>query len=312
MPFTLTLCNLAAFVRAVAQPAMGDARAVPILALAQLLIAVAAVAVASALLALRIHVPLIHLPFGLYTAAAISALLSGDALLGWHRDRRAPPRVCVAQAAGPDEWHATPLAQLQAELSSPGLAGLSTSGAAQAALRYGPNSPPSPPPPKSLFAKLLDEIHEPQQLLLLLVAQLFSLFGEYEEAALALGVVASAAVAETWTEARAKNALSRLSDAPPLLTAVLRDGCICHRDAACVVPGDVLCIRPGHELPADCRLLRAVGLAVDESKLTGESIPVYKSASQAGLPPATPLPDRIFCVTSGPLPFVASDLPWCG
>jgi hypothetical protein len=105
--------------------ASGDAKAVArarkqrrklLVACAQLSFAAGAAAAASSLLALRVPLPAdVNLPFGLYTTAVVSALLSGDALLGaWRRGFGAPPDA--APLVPHRTWHDAPLPAVLAEL----------------------------------------------------------------------------------------------------------------------------------------------------------------------------------------------------
>ncbi|KAH9289184.1 hypothetical protein KI387_033301, partial [Taxus chinensis] len=57
----------------------------------------------------------------------------------------------------------------------------------------------------------------------------------------------------------------------------LRDGRWSEEDAACLVPGDIISIKLGDIFPADCRLLEGDPLKIDQSELTGESLPVTKN-----------------------------------
>jgi Ca2+-transporting ATPase len=261
-----------------------------LLSASQLCIGLGAAAVASWLLAARVRVPVVQLPFGLYTLAFVAALLSGDALLGAARRFRAASAPPVAPQPA-RAWHDAPLPAVLAALRCDAAAGLTHADAAARLATHGANELAPAAPPLNLFVKLLDEVHEPQQQLLLAVAVLFALVGEVDEAALALGVIGLMALAEVWTEARAKRAVRSLGAAAPALALARRGGAACGVERTQLVPGDVLVLRAGHEVPADCRLLSARGLACDESTLTGESVPSAKHAGGA-LPAATPLAER--------------------
>ena len=72
---------------------------------------------------------------------------------------------------------------------------------------------------------------------------------------------------------------------------VIRNHQLTQLDTALLVPGDVIRLEAGDQVPADARLLDSVGLKADESALTGESVPVPKAAGDP-LPEETPLGDR--------------------
>jgi len=80
-----------------------------------------------------------------------------------------------------------------------------------------------------------------------------------------------------WQEFKADNAISALKESLALKARVLRDGNWKTIPAAEIVPGDVIGIRLGNIVPADVKLLEGEYLSVDQSALTGESLPVDKS-----------------------------------
>jgi len=86
------------------------------------------------------------------------------------------------------------------------------------------------------------------------------------------------AVVGFWQEFKADNAISVLKQRLALKARVLRDGEWREVSAAQLVPGDIIRVRLGNIVPADARLLDGTDLSVDQSALTGESLPVDKSA----------------------------------
>jgi P-type Ca2+ transporter type 2C len=93
------------------------------------------------------------------------------------------------------------------------------------------------------------------------------------------------------TERRAEQTVSALRKLGPRSAQVWRDGQALQIDAAEVVVGDVLLLRPGEPVAADARVLEAHRLATNEAALTGESLPVRKAPHDA-LPAGTPLGER--------------------
>lgn len=291
-------------------------------------LAITAVAIASWMVAKGADVPHFS-PFGLYIFSGVACLLSANSLISWKprtfgalnpssRDHSTSSRV---------QWHA--LSTFRVSSPSVGRSGNGGDACAvntastlhesqvlavanvqfvpdglcstEAKLRlavHGPNSVPPPVPPP-LWRVLLKEVHEPQQVLLLFVAVLYGLIGEIEEAALALGVIATMVIAEVLTEVRAKRALRSLQSSAPVFARVLRDGAAATIPRSEVVPGDIVLLRAGFEVPADCRLLSASQLSCSESRLTGEPLPVPKCATEAGIDAGAPLAERSNMAFSG-------------
>ncbi|MCX7684608.1 MAG: HAD-IC family P-type ATPase [Acetobacteraceae bacterium] len=201
--------------------------------------------------------------------------------------------------AGPEggAWHAaTPEATLAALGATP--RGLSEAEAAARLARFGPNRLPAAPG-RSPWRRLLDQFRSLLVVVLLVAGVLALAFGKPVDAAVILLVVLVNAAIGFIQEGKAEEALSAIARMLDPRAAVRREG---HRrsiPAEQVVPGDILLLEPGDRVPADARLLRAHGLAVDESALTGESVPAEKSA--APVPPGAPLAERASMLFSGTL-----------
>ncbi len=138
---------------------------------------------------------------------------------------------------------------------------------------------------------LVDEITEPMMLLLVAVAVLYSIWGEIEDTIAIVVIISAVVFVEVFAEYRAKRVIASLGELSAPTAPVLRDGRIEQVPTEDLVPGDVIPLRAGSRVPADARLLEAYGLRVDESALTGESVPVDKDAD-AVLPDDTPLAER--------------------
>jgi Ca2+-transporting ATPase len=83
-----------------------------------------------------------------------------------------------------------------------------------------------------------------------------------------------------WQEYRSEDALSKLKLLATPMAWVVRDGALSHIPIVDIVPGDVVRLEAGNRVPADGRVLDAQGLMLDESILTGESIPAERSAGE--------------------------------
>ncbi|KAG6541556.1 hypothetical protein Mapa_017078 [Marchantia paleacea] len=186
-------------------------------------------------------------------------------------------RTVVEDDLAKKVW-ALPVEKVCADLRVSDRVGLSHAEAEIRYRRYGGNESViySEPGYWSFFIK---ELHEPAQLLLLCVGVLYLTFGTMEEAVTAFLVIFLMASAEVGTEWRAKRALNSLEHSSPPEATVKREGQHMKLDARSLVPGDIVILRVGMEVPADLRLIRSYFLCLDESKLSGESALVLKDPS---------------------------------
>lgn len=171
------------------------------------------------------------------------------------------------------EEHAAPLESLWGELGSRP-AGLADEEAAarrpQAVARAGR------PRLISLLAAVGESVGEPLQLLLIAVGVLSAVFGQLRDAIAIFVVITLVASVEAITEARAERALRSLRRLSAPTARVRRDGAARSLPADQVVVGDVLELEAGDVVAADCRVISADGLALDESALTGEPVTAAK------------------------------------
>ncbi|MGV8932267.1 MAG: cation-translocating P-type ATPase [Luteimonas sp.] len=155
--------------------------------------------------------------------------------------------------------------------------GLSASEAAQRLLRDGPNAQPQPDQ-RHWPRILLSVLREPMLLLLIAACVLYLSVGEPRDAA-ALGLSVLLVVGLTlYQEMRAENALQALRDLSSPFAIAWRDGALQRVPATSLVVGDVVQVAEGDRVPADAKLLDSSDLRVDESLLTGESVPVARAA----------------------------------
>ena len=118
---------------------------------------------------------------------------------------------------------------------------------------------------------------------ILLVAVIIKLFlGAWVDAGVIFGVVLLNSIIGFVQEGKALGALEALSRALTTETTVLRAGEKQRIDAKELVPGDVVLLASGDKVPADLRLLQSRSLQIDESALTGESLPVEKRSGVLG------------------------------
>ena len=121
-----------------------------------------------------------------------------------------------------------------------------------------------------------EEVTEPMILLLLVVGVVYTVFGSWQDALTIFSIIFVLVFVEIWNEYRAKKAISALSELAAPKTRVMRDGIIVEVETEKVVPGDVLVFTQGTRIAADCKLDVAYDVQVDESILTGESLPKEK------------------------------------
>ena len=186
--------------------------------------------------------------------------------------------------------------QTLGQLASDGLAGLDSGTAAQRLRRHGPNALPEPTR-RSLFGLFARQFKSPLIGILFAAAVLAVALGHHTDALVILAVVLVNALIGAVQEGRAERSMAALRQLAALTVRVRRDGRELSVAARALVPGDVLLLAAGDSIAADARLLEAAQLQVAEAALTGESVPVTKSA--ATLPEANGLADRHNMVYSG-------------
>ncbi len=121
------------------------------------------------------------------------------------------------------------------------------------------------------------QLRSPVLLLLAVTATVSSFLGETTDTAV-IGIILAASVGLGFlNEYRAERATDALHSQVTHRAAARRGGRLVQVDVTALVPGDVVRIGLGEVVPADLRLLSAVGLECDESVLTGESLPAAKS-----------------------------------
>jgi Ca2+-transporting ATPase len=177
-----------------------------------------------------------------------------------------------------------------------------TSGEAEARLeRYGENVLVEEEH-ESFLDELKEEVREPMILLLIFVGVLYSILGSDHllDAATIFTVIIILVVVEVYNEYKAEQGVESLKALTCPTSLVLRDGKANEVPSTKIVPGDVLLLNGGERIPADARLIRAYGLQLDESSLTGESFPVLKDA-EAIVPANAQVTDLTNMVLAGTL-----------
>jgi Ca2+-transporting ATPase len=135
------------------------------------------------------------------------------------------------------------------------------------------------PPRKPIWKKFLNNFKE-FMILILLAAALISIFiGEVTDAIIIMAIVLLNGLLSTYQEVKADASIASLKSLTAPKCIVIREGESITIDAKELVPGDLVLIEAGNFIPADGRLIQSSSLKVEESTLTGESLPVEKTSN---------------------------------
>ncbi|WP_414041881.1 plasma-membrane proton-efflux P-type ATPase [Acidithiobacillus sp. M4-SHS-6] len=156
--------------------------------------------------------------------------------------------------------------------------GLSSTEAKERLARYGSNLLPEKETP--LWRKALSYFWGPIPWMIEIAAVLSAINGDWKTFSIIFAMLLINGGIGFWEEKGANDALKALKKELALQARVLRDQTWQSLDAAGLVPGDVIRVRLGDILPADIKLFSGDYLAVDQSALTGESLPVNKKAGE--------------------------------
>ena len=193
-------------------------------------------------------------------------------------ERRAP----AASEPALDSWHSMPLEEVAARLDTRLDSGLSDAEAKRRLAEGGPNELEAARSvaPWRLF---LEQFKNVLILILLAAVGLSIVLGHATEAIVIGAIVLLAALLGFVQEYRAERAIEALRQMAAPMATVLRDGREVDVPARELVPGDLLLVRAGDKAGADGRLVEAVNLQLEESALTGESLPVEKQVADLGV-----------------------------
>jgi Ca2+-transporting ATPase len=178
--------------------------------------------------------------------------------------------------------------------------GLSQGDAEDRLRREGPNELPKSKP-RRLLALVKGVLKEPMILLLLASGAIYLVLGSRDEAFLLLGSIGLIMGIELYQERKTERALEALRDLSSPRARVVRDGQSRRIPGREVVREDVVLVSEGDRVPADAVVLSSTNLTVDESLLTGESVPVRKAVWAGGPDTGPPGGDATPYVFSGTL-----------
>ena len=172
-------------------------------------------------------------------------------------------------------WHRLPSEAVVSTLETHESSGLSGQTAAERLERYGPNELTRAKGQGPVIRFLL-QLKQPLVIILLAAALITLVLAEYVDAGVIFAVVLVNAVIGFVQESRAMKAIEALARAMTSEATVMRDGEKKRIPAVQLVPGDLVLLQSGDKVPADMRLIGTRELQIDESALTGESVPVQK------------------------------------
>ena len=174
------------------------------------------------------------------------------------------------------EWHHLPTETITGMLESDNSDGLSTEEVRQRREQFGKNAV-SAKQQKSVWMRFLLQFHQPLIYILIAAGVITAALQEWIDSGVIFGVVLVNAIIGFIQESKAENALAALAETMVSEATVLRQGEKLRIPSSDLVPGDIVLLQAGDKVPADLRLLKIRDLQVDESALTGESVPVEKA-----------------------------------
>ncbi|HHX73576.1 MAG TPA: calcium-translocating P-type ATPase, PMCA-type [Firmicutes bacterium] len=189
-------------------------------------------------------------------------------------------------------WYAKSQEEVLQELNVVGTEGLTDEEAHKRLEQYGANKLKGKPK-KSLVALFFAQLQDMLIYVLLGATVITIVIQEYIDALIILLVVILNAVIGVVQEHKAEKAIEALQKMTTPRALVRRNGEVKEISSEEVVPGDIVILDAGRFVPADLRLIESVNLQVEESALTGESVPADKNAAEILRDPNTPMGDRV-------------------
>ena len=151
---------------------------------------------------------------------------------------------------------------------------------------------------ENLFIRFIKEFND-FMIIILIIAAIISAFvsfiqgeNDYIDSIIIISIVVLNAIMGLVQEAKAEKSLEALKDMSAPVAKVRRNGRIVTVKGTEVVPGDIVLLEAGNFVPADCRLINSYNLKIEESSLTGETVPILKDANVL-LEEKTPIGDTL-------------------
>lgn len=176
------------------------------------------------------------------------------------------------------EWYNKKPAEIEKELSTHVENGLRSQEANNKLSEYGKNALEEEKG-RSYFAKLMDQFKDPMIIILLAASIVSAIVGQIEDSIIIVAIIVIMALLSLYQEGKAEESIKALQKMASPHAKVKRDGKIVEIASEDLVPGDIVILETGNIVPADLRLFESANLKIDESSLTGESVPVEKDAN---------------------------------
>ncbi len=176
------------------------------------------------------------------------------------------------------EFYQLSVADVLKQLESIDATGLSDAEVASREQQYGKNSLPTDAG-TNWVQLIVGQFTDLMVIILIVAAAISALLGDTKDVVVILAIVILNAMLGIYQEYQAEKALAALSAMQVPLVRVRRNGQVVQISAEDLVPGDIVILNEGDRVPADGRLIQSVNLQIDESALTGESVPVDKNTA---------------------------------
>ena len=182
-------------------------------------------------------------------------------------------------------WHSSSVEEIAKNLKTNINIGLTDDEAQKRFERYGPNNLKEKKK-ESIFVKFIKQFNDFMIITLIIAAIISAVVSkingeaDYIDSIIIVAIVIFNAIMGLVQEQKAEKSLEALKKMTAPNAKVRRNGRVQEIDATMVVPGDIVILEAGNYVPADCRLINSYNLKIEESALTGETIPSLKDSSK--------------------------------
>ena len=178
-------------------------------------------------------------------------------------------------------WHTYDIGNLIYKLKSNLLYGISNEEAQKRLEKYGKNKIEDKKK-ESIFVKFIKQFNDIMIIILIISAIVSAAVaklegsGDYIDSIIIISIVILNAIMGTVQEAKAEKSIDALKKMSTPVAKVKREGNIITVPSEEIVIGDIIILEAGNYVPADCRIIKSYNLKIEESSLTGETIPILK------------------------------------